>query len=95
MFAKNGVDREWWSSYYFGQWKYDRKVNVIFKLILYILIAGFPACIFIILIPHFVTNFYGTYFSSILGMILTAIALVYLVPLVARKNKIIFKKHPE
>lgn len=50
-----------WKCYYTGIWRYQKKRNVIFKFLLYIAILGPIVGIFVILIPHFVENFYGAY----------------------------------
>lgn len=56
--------------------------------------AGFFAGIFIVLIPHFIEDFYGAYFVSVIGVILAGASVTFGVPYAARKLKIIHQKIP-
>lgn len=60
---------------------------------MYVICVGFPVGIFIVLIPHFVQNYYGAYISSSFGVVLACIAITFIVPYLARKNKLLIKKN--
>lgn len=93
MLASRFGGLDWWSSYYLGHWKYEKKRNVLFKILLYILCAGLPGGILVVLIPHYVEDFYGAYFSMVVGIILAGMAISFLVPLIAHKMIIIHRSH--
>ena len=84
-------DRDWWMCYYFGKWRYVRKRNFIYKLIIYGLTAGLSAILFIFVVPRFVKSFYPAYFVSVFGTILAAMGVSLFTPLIARKMGFLYK----